>query len=204
MDKRNFGLEFLKNKHCGFIGDAESGDTFVYSDGSGYYHGKDGSEGQIYSDGSGYYKGADGSEGYIYSDGSAYYRGADGSEGHKYSDGSGFFNGSDGRSGNVYSDGSGYYDSISFWNDELENDTTDNSEPVDLKDVGIALGAIAGVSLLKKAHDKKKKTEEQFRNTMYQKAEEHRSEIRSIRKWTKGLIYGGIIFIILVLLLAGL
>lgn len=38
--------------------------TYKYSDGSGYYHGADGSDGYIYSDGSGYYHGADGSDGY--------------------------------------------------------------------------------------------------------------------------------------------
>lgn len=88
MSSKDKGKDFLFSSDCGFI-KGEDGESYKYSDGSGYYHGKDGSEGYIYSDGSGYYHGADGSEGYIYSDGSAYYHGADGSDGHKYSDGSG-------------------------------------------------------------------------------------------------------------------
>lgn len=92
MARKNSGRDFLFSDDCGFInGDEDGGESYKYSDGSGYYHGADGSEGYIYSDGSGYFHGADSSDGYIYSDGSAYYHGADGSDGYKYSDGSGYF-----------------------------------------------------------------------------------------------------------------
>ena len=99
----NRGKDFLFSDDCGFI-NGEDGESYRYSDGSGYYHGADGSEGYIYSDGSGYYHGADGSDGYIYSDGSAYYRGADGTDAYKYSDGSGYYRGADGSDGYKYSD----------------------------------------------------------------------------------------------------
>lgn len=112
------------------------------SDGSGYYHGKDGSEGYIYSDGSGYYHGADGSEGYIYSDGSAYYHGADGSDGYKYSDGSGYFNGADGSRGNKYSDGSGSYQDGNGSSSYYDADDDDDSD-----DSGSSLGDIIGGAL---------------------------------------------------------
>ena len=92
MAKKNNGKDFLFFDDCGFInGDDEGGESYRYSDGSGYYRGADGSEGYIYSDESGYYHGADGSDGYIYSDGSAYFRGADGTDAYKYSDGSGYY-----------------------------------------------------------------------------------------------------------------
>ena len=92
MEEKDRGRAFLFSKYYGFIdNEDEDGDYQIYSDGSGYYHGSDGSEAQIYSDGSGYFHGADGSEAQIYSDGSGYYYGADGSEGHIYSDGTGRF-----------------------------------------------------------------------------------------------------------------
>lgn len=88
MASDNRGKDFLFSSDGGFI-NGEDGESYKYSDGSGYYHGADGSEGYIYSDGSDYFHGADGSEGYIYSDGSGYFRGADGS---------GYFNSGDGCS----------------------------------------------------------------------------------------------------------
>lgn len=51
MAKKNNGKDFLFSDDCGFInGDDEGGESYRYSDGSGYYHGADGSEGYIYSD----------------------------------------------------------------------------------------------------------------------------------------------------------
>ena len=74
MEEKDRGRAFLFSKYYGFIdNEDEDGDYQIYSDGSGYYHGSDGSEAQIYSDGSGYFHGADGSEAQIYSDGSGYY-----------------------------------------------------------------------------------------------------------------------------------
>ena len=111
MEEKDRGRAFLFSKYYGFIdNEDEDGDYQIYSDGSGYYHGSDGSEAQIYSDGSGYFHGADGSEAQIYSDGSGYYYGADGSEGHIYSDGTGRFRGADGSTGHRNSDGSGYFE----------------------------------------------------------------------------------------------
>ena len=92
MEEKDRGRAFLFSKYYGFIdNEDEDGDYQIYSDGSGYYHGSDGSEAQIYSDGSGYFHGADGSEGHIYSDGTGRFRGADGSTGQRNSDGSGYF-----------------------------------------------------------------------------------------------------------------
>lgn len=54
------GRDFLFSDDCGFI-NGDDGDSYRYSDWSGYYHGADGSDGYKYSDGSGYFNGADGS-----------------------------------------------------------------------------------------------------------------------------------------------
>ena len=72
------GWNFLNSKDRGFLG-GEDGNSQKFSDGSGYYHGADGSYGSIDADGSGYYHGADGSYGYRDTDGSGYFHGADGS-----------------------------------------------------------------------------------------------------------------------------
>lgn len=141
MSSKDKGKDFLFSSDCGFI-KGEDGESYKYSDGSGYYHGKDGSESYIYSDGSGYYHGADGSEGYIYSDGSAYYHGADGSDGHKYSDGSGYFNGADGSRGNKYSDGSGSYQDGSGNSSYYDADDDDGDDDSD--DSGASWGDILG------------------------------------------------------------
>lgn len=80
MAKKNNGKDFLFSDDCGFInGDHEGGESYRYSDGSGYYHGADGTDAYKYSDGSGYYRGGDGSDGYKYSDGSGYFTDSSGS-----------------------------------------------------------------------------------------------------------------------------
>ncbi len=108
MRSNRFGKKFIFSPDHGFVS-ASNGESRIFSDGGGSYHGNDGSEGYIYSDGSGYYHGADGSEGTIYSDGSASYRGSDGSDGYIYPDGSGYYHGADGSDGQIFSDGSGYF-----------------------------------------------------------------------------------------------
>lgn len=141
MAKKNDGKDFLFSDDCGFInGDDGGGESYRYSDGSGYYHGADGSEGYIYSDGSGYYHGADGSDGYIYSDGSAYFHGADGTDAYKYSDGSGYYHGGDGSDGYKYSDGSGYFTDSSGSKTSYD---ADNDED-DYKSVGSSFGEVLG------------------------------------------------------------
>lgn len=73
MEEKDRGRAFLFSKYYGFIdNEDEDGDYQIYSDGSGYYHGSDGSEGHIYSDGTGRFRGADGSTGHRNSDGSGY------------------------------------------------------------------------------------------------------------------------------------
>lgn len=43
MAKKNNGKDFLFSDDCGFInGDDEGGESYRYSDGSGYYYGADG------------------------------------------------------------------------------------------------------------------------------------------------------------------
>ena len=59
MTKKYRGKDFLFSDDCGFIND-EDGESYRYSDGSGYYHGNDGSEGYRYADDSGYFKGPSG------------------------------------------------------------------------------------------------------------------------------------------------
>lgn len=150
MAKKHNGKDFLFSDDCGFInGDDEGGESYRYSDGSGYYHGADGSEGYIYSDGSGYYHGADGSDGYIYSDGSAYFRGADGTDAYKYSDGSGYYRGGDGSDGYKYSDGSGYCTDSSGRRTSYDADTDDDEEDDDSEggSLGEALGTIIGAGI---------------------------------------------------------
>lgn len=151
MARKNNGKDFLFSDDCGFInGDDEGGESYRYSDGSGYYHGADGSEGYIYSDGSGYYHGADGSDGYIYSDGSAYFRGADGTDAYKYSDGSGYYRGADGSNGYKYSDGSGYFTDSAGSRTSYDADYEDDNEDCDDSSgssLGEALGTIIGVGI---------------------------------------------------------
>lgn len=150
MAKKNNGRDFLFSDDCGFInGDDEGGESYRYSDGSGYYRGADGSEGYIYSDGSGYYHGADGSDGYIYSDGSAYFRGADGTDAYKYSDGSGYYRGADGSDGYKYSDGSGYFTDSSGSRTSYDADDDDDEDDDDSggSSLGDALGTIIGAGL---------------------------------------------------------
>ena len=150
MAKKNNGRDFLFSDDCGFInGDDEGGESYRYSDGSGYYRGADGSEGYIYSDGSGYYHGADGSDGYIYSDGSAYSRGADGTDAYKYSDGSGYYRGGDGSDGYKYSDGSGYYtdSSGSRTSYDADDDNDEDDDDSGGSSLGDALGTIIGAGL---------------------------------------------------------
>ena len=148
MGKNDRGKDFLFSDDCGFI-NGEDSDSYRYSDGSGYYHGADGSDGCIYSDGSAYYHGADGSDGCIYSDGSAYYHGADGTEAYKYSDGSGYYHGSDGSSSwdddDSYNDGSG----------------DDNSGLIaSLVGVALGLGAVAVVKYTEEAREEVRREEE--------------------------------------------
>ena len=150
MAKKNNGRDFLFFDDCGFInGDDEGGESYRYSDGSGYYRGADGSEGYIYSDGSGYYHRADGSDGYIYSDGSAYFRGADGTDAYKYSDGSGYYRGGDGSDGYKYSDGSGYFTDSSGSRTSYDADDDDDEDDDDSggSSLGDALGTIIGAGL---------------------------------------------------------
>lgn len=150
MAKKNNGRDFLFSDDCGFInGDDEGGESYRYSDGSGYYRGADGSEGYIYSDGSGYYHGADGSDGYIYSDGSAYFRGADGTDAYKYSDGSGYYRGGDGSDGYKYSDRSGYFTDSSGSRTSYDADDDDDEDDDDSggSSLGDALGTIIGAGL---------------------------------------------------------
>lgn len=148
MAKKNNGKDFLFSDDCGFInGDDEGGESYRYSDGSGYYRGADGSEGYIYSDGSGYYHGADGSDGYIYSDGSAYFHGADGTDAYKYSDGSGYYRGGDGSDGYKYSDGSGYFTDSSGSKTLYDADDDEDDDDSDGSNLGDALGTIIGAGI---------------------------------------------------------
>lgn len=194
MSKKDKGRDFLFSDDCGFINE-EDGDSYKYSDGSGYYHGADGSEGYIYSDGSGYYHGADGSDGYIYSDGSAYYRGADGTDAYKYSDGSGYYHGSDGSDGYKYSDGSGYYNDSdggnhSVYADDNDDDDYSNSSESSydtdwvsgLAGLAVGLGAIALAKSSEKAREEARKEEER-RLELERIAEEKRRIRREKREY---------------------
>lgn len=140
---KNIGRDFLFSNDCGFI-NGDDGESYRYSDGSGYYDGDDGSEGYIYSDGSGYYHGADGSEGYLYSDGSAYYNGADGTDAYRYSDGSGYYHGADGSEGYRDSDGSGYFNDangLSFRYDS-SGDVCSSDFTSSMVNIALGLGAL--------------------------------------------------------------
>ena len=213
MAKKNNGRDFLFSDDCGFInGDDEGGESYRYSDGSGYYHGADGSEGYIYSDGSGYYHGADGSDGYIYSDGSAYFHGADGTDAYKYSDGRGYYRGGDGSDGYKYSDGSGYFtDSsgsrISYDADADADEDDDNSEGGSL---GEALGTIIGAGIAGvMAAGAKAAAEEREREAQREAERREQARINSEKrrawrkKHRKGIAITILIFIIVMLSLIG-
>lgn len=183
MSNKNKGRDFLFSDDCGFIND-EDGESYRYSDGSGYYKGKDGSEGYIYSDGSGYYHGADGSDGYIYSDGSAYYRGADGSDGYKYSDGSGYYRGADGSDGYKYSDGSGYFNSASGDRHSIYADT--EKEPTDSTSDSLSstFGSLLATTIMLgfASHKKKKRIEAEYEEACRIEEERIRAEKAKARK----------------------
>ena len=176
------------SKYYGFIdNEDEDGDYQIYSDGSGYYHGSDGSKAQIYSDGSGYFHGADGSEAQIYPDGSGYYYGADGSEGHIYSDGTGRFRGADGSTGHRNSDGSGYFedeygDTVSYDSfSERENEYAASEEKDFVSDITeILLDAAfkAGAAAIKNgvAKAKEQARQEEAERLEAQREEEERAQ----------------------------
>ena len=213
MAKKNNGRDFLFSDDCGFInGDDEGGESYRYSDGSGYYHGADGSEGYIYSDGSGYYHGADGSDGYIYSDGSAYFRGADGTDAYKYSDGSGYYRGGDGSDGYKYSDGSGYFTDSSGSRTSYDADDDDDEDDADSggSSLGDALGTIIGAGLAGvMAVGAKAAAEEREREAQREAERREQARINSEKrrawrkKHRKGIAITIIISIIIVLSLIG-
>lgn len=191
MSQSNKGKDFLFSDDCGFI-NGDDGDSYRYSDGSGYYHGADGSEGYIYSDGSGYYHGADGSDGYIYSDGSAYFHGADGTDAYKYSDGSGYYHGADGSDGYKYSDGSGYYNdsdggSNSYYADDSDDDDSYSSSSSDsditlaegLAGLAMGLGAVAFAKHSQKAREERRAEQERQREAERIAAEKRAEEERT-------------------------
>lgn len=213
MAKKNNGKDFLFSDDCGFInGDDEGGESYRYSDGSGYYHGADGSEGYIYSDGSGYYHGADGSDGYIYSDGSAYFHGADGTDAYKYSDGSGYYRGGDGSDGYKYSDGSGYFTDSSGSRTSYDADADDDEDDDDLDggSLGEALGTIIGAGIAGvMAAGAKAAAEEREREAQREAERREQARINSEKrsawrkKHRKGIAITILISIIVVLSLIG-
>ena len=146
MASKDRNKDFLFSDDGGFIS-GKDGESHKYEDGSGYYHGTDGSQGYIYSDGSGYYHGADGSDGHIYSDGSGYYHGADGSNGYRYSDGSGYFNDADGSRFTKDFDGSGYYKDE--YGNSIRINTDGEYESKSLgANIGDAIGSIASAVIV--------------------------------------------------------
>lgn len=213
MAKKNNGKDFLFSDDCGFInGDDEGGESYRYSDGSGYYHGADGSEGYIYSDGSGYYHGADGSDGYIYSDGSAYFRGADGTDAYKYSDGSGYYRGGDGSDGYKYSDGSGYFTDSSGSRTSYDADDDDDEDDDESggSSLGEALGTIIGAGIAGvMAAGAKAAAEEREREAQREAERREQARINSEKrrawrkKHRKGIAITILISIIVVLSLIG-
>lgn len=147
MGKKDLGRIFLFSKKVDFS-KLEGGTGYTYSDGSGYFEGKNGEKIQIYSDGSGYYEDPDGGVGAIYSDGSGYYEGANGSKASKYSDGSGFFEDANGKITNYY-----------FEDDEQEDESQEDDEQEDKKEesFGEVLGQalfVAGALGIKKLKNK--------------------------------------------------
>lgn len=211
MAKKNNGKDFLFSDDCGFInGDDEGGESYRYSDGSGYYHGADGSEGYIYSDGSGYYHGADGSDGYIYSDGSAYFHGADGTDAYKYSDGSGYYRGGDGSDGYKYSDGSGYFTDSSGSRTSYDADADEDDDDSDGGSLGEALGTIIGAGIAGvMAAGAKAAAEEREREAQREAERREQARINSEKrrawrkKHRKGIAITILISIIVVLSLIG-
>ena len=211
MAKKNNGKDFLFSDDCGFInGDDEGGESYRYSDGSGYYHGADGSEGYIYSGGSGYYHGADGSDGYIYSDGSAYFHGADGTDAYKYSDGSGYYRGGDGSDGYKYSDGSGYFTDSSGSRTSYDADDDEDDYKSVGSSFGEALGTIIGAGLAGvMAVGAKAAAEEREREVQREAERREQARINSEkrrawrRKHRKGIAVTILISVIVVLSLIG-
>jgi hypothetical protein len=123
---KKIGWEFLfsnEKKESGSHTDSLGNEWYIYSDGSAYYHGIDGSDGYKYSDGSGYFKGADGSDGYKYSDGSGYFNSPDGTDAYQYSNGSGYYTDKHGKREDYSFDEE--YEDEEYEDEEDEEDETD-------------------------------------------------------------------------------
>lgn len=82
MAKKNKGWDYINSDDINSMSDGSKDDWgYIDSDGSGSFHGGDGSWGYKNPDGSGSYYGSDGSWGYKNTDGSGSFHDADGSWG---------------------------------------------------------------------------------------------------------------------------
>lgn len=121
MAKKNKGWDYLNSDDINSMSDGSKDDWgYIDSDGSGSFHGGDGSWGYKNPDGSGSYYGSDGSWGYKNTDGSGSFHDADGSWGYRNSDGSVSYHGSDGSWGYKNADGSGSFYGGTGDSDSLE------------------------------------------------------------------------------------
>lgn len=180
---------------------------YIDSDGSGSFHGGDGSWGYKNSDGSGSYYGSDGSQGYKNTDGSGSFHDADGSWGYRNSDGSVSYHGSDGSWGYKNADGSGFFYGGTGDSDSVYDEGDDDADGSSL---GEALGTIVGAGIVgAMAAGVKATAEEREREAQREAERREQARINSEKRraWRKshrkGIAITILIFIFVVLLLIG-
>lgn len=208
MAKKNKGWDYLNSDDINSMSDGSKDDWgYIDSDGSGSFHGGDGSWGYKNPDGSGSYYGSDGSWGYKNTDGSGSFHDADGSWGYRNSDGNVSYHGSDGSWGYKNADGSG-----SFYGGTGDSDSVydEGDDDADGSSLGEALGTIVGAGIVgAMAAGVKATAEEREREAQREAERREQARINSEKRraWRKshrkGIAITILIFIFVVLLLIG-
>ena len=208
MAKKNKGWDYINSDDINSMSDGSKDDWgYIDSDGSGSFHGGDGSWGYKNPDGSGSYYGSDGSWGYKNTDGSGSFHDADGSWGYRNSDGSVSYHGSDGSWGYKNADGSG-----SFYGGTGDSDSVydEGDDDADGSSLGEALGTIVGAGIVgAMAAGVKATAEEREREAQREAERREQARINSEKRraWRKshrkGIAITILISIFVVLLLIG-
>ena len=205
MAKKNKGWDYLNSDDLNSMSDGSKDDWgYTNSDGSGSFHGGDGSWGYKNSDGSGSYHGSDGSWGYKNTDGSGSFHDADGSWGYRNSDGSVSYHGADGSWGYKNTDGSGsFYGGAGNNDSEYDGDDDEDDDDSGGGSLGEALGTIigAGIAGVMAAEREREAQLEAKRREQARINSEKRRAWR--KKHRKGITITILISIVVVLLLIG-
>ena len=205
MAKKNKGWDYLNSDDLNSMSDGSKDDWgYTNSDGSGSFHGGDGSWGYKNSDGSGSYHGSDGSWGYKNTDGSGSFHDADGSWGYRNSDGSVSYHGADGSWGYKNTDGSGsFYGGTGNNDSEYDGDDDEDDDDSGGGSLGEALGTIIGAGIAGVMAVERER-EAQLEAKRREQARINSEKRRAWRKkHRKGIAITILISIVVVLLLIG-